>query len=309
MRHKYKLNTESLDFEVIKIPLRHKTQRFMVLFFVSIVLCFVYATIYLHFFENPKIMLLKSQNNHIQLQYDLLLKDIENADKVITSINNRDQNVYRTIFGLDEISYTTGKRNFNLPKGDMLRKVSRTFTSFDDFRQKVYIQSKSFDVIAKYAANIEQMASCMPAIAPLDMKKVRHHGPFGHRSDHPVLHEPRFHYGHDLSVDEGTPIYATGDGKVVKANFSTGGYGYVVDIDHGFGYLTRYAHLSSILVEEGKQVKRGEKIALSGNTGRSEGPHLHYEVRYKGEALNPVKFFVIEQPDINYYEIINKAKK
>jgi murein DD-endopeptidase MepM/ murein hydrolase activator NlpD len=305
-RQKYKLNTESLDFEVIKIPLSHKTQRLMVLFFISIVLFFVYAHIYSRFFENPKIMFLKSKNTNIHLKYDLLLKDIENADQIITSINNRDQNIYRTIFGLDEISYTSEKRNTNLPQGDNLHDLSQTFTVLDDLRQKVYIQSKSFDLIAKYAANIEKMAGSMPAIAPLDMlTKMRSFGKYGWRAD-PFTGEPRFHAGVDFGVDTGTPIYATGDGKIVKAVFASG-YGWMVDIDHGFGYLTRYAHLSEILVDEGETVKRGEKIALSGATGsRCKGPHLHYEVHFKGETQNPAKFF--SQSDVNYTELINKVK-
>ena len=310
-RQKYKLNPESLNFELIKIPLRHKTQRFMVLFFVSLALFFIYANVYAHFFENPKIMLLKNKNTNVQLKYNLLLKDIENAAKVITEINSRDQNLYRTIFGLDEISYTQERRNGNVQKSDLLSSFNLTFLSLDNFRHKVYIQSKSFDEIAFYAASVEKMAATMPAIAPLDIEKTRTgdiSSKFGMRPD-PFTGEPRMHHGIDLSVDIGTPVYATGDGKVLRA-YSGSGYGQTIDIDHGFGYLTRYAHLSEILVSEGQQVKRGQRIALSGNSGtRTVGPHLHYEVHHRSEPQNPMKFFVLSQSDVNYAEFISKINK
>ncbi|MDR2293076.1 MAG: M23 family metallopeptidase [Prevotellaceae bacterium] len=305
-RQKYKLNTESLNFEVIKIPLRRKTQRFFVMFLLSLILFFIYAYIYSQFFESPKMMLLKSENINVKLKYDLLLKDVENADKSITDINNRDQNVYRTLFGLDKIPYTAGKRNINFQKGDFLQSVNKTFAVFDDFRHKIYIQSKSFDIISKYAANMEKMALCMPSIPPVDLKKVRNIGNFGRRM-HPVYQRMHHHDGLDFSTDTGNPVHATGDGVVSKVRYSSS-YGNVIDIDHGFGYLTRYAHLSKILVKEGMQVKRGENIGLSGSTGTSTGPHLHYEVRYYGVAMHPKKYYVDESAEISYDKLINGTK-
>jgi murein DD-endopeptidase MepM/ murein hydrolase activator NlpD len=307
-RQKYKLNTESLDFEVIKIPLRRKTQRFFVMFLLSLGLFFIYAEIYSQFFESPKIMLLKSKTVNVRLKYDLLLKDIENADKFVTEINNRDQNVYRSIFGLDKISYTEIRKNSDTERTDLLQSFSKVVTKLNDFRYKVYIQLKSFEVIAHSASDMDKMVSCMPAIPPLDLLKMRSFGRFGMRDD-PFTGEPRKHSGCDFSVDTGTPIYSTGDGKVVEAHFSPS-YGYVIDIDHGFGYLTRYAHLSKMLVQKGDKIKRGEEIALSGNTGnRSKGPHLHYEVRFKNDPKNPEKFFVRTKSDVNYSELINKVKQ
>jgi murein DD-endopeptidase MepM/ murein hydrolase activator NlpD len=308
-RQKYKLNTESLDFEVIKIPLRRKTQRFFVMFLLSLVLFFVYDYIYSQFFESPKIILLESENINIKLKYDLLLKDVENADKSITEINNRDQNVYRTLFGLDKISYTSGKRNITFQKGDFLHNVSKTFVALDDFRHKIYIQSKSFDIISKYAANMEKMALCMPSIPPIDLRKVRRTGNYGYRID-PFFGDWRHHDGLDFTADTGNPVYATGDGVVSTVIYSNSpiSYGNRIDIEHGFGYLTRYAHLSKIFVIEGMQVKRGDMIGLSGNTGKSTGPHLHYEVRYYGKPMYPKKYYVDESSEINYDKIINRTK-
>jgi murein DD-endopeptidase MepM/ murein hydrolase activator NlpD len=308
-RQKYKLNTESLDFEVIKIPLRRKTQRFFVMFLLSLVLFFIYSQIYFQFFESPKIMLLKSETVNIQLKYDLLFKDIENADRSITAINNRDQNVYRTLFGLDKISYTAIRKNDDAQNGDLLRNVNKTFTGLDDFRRKIYIQSKSFDIISKYATNMEKMALCMPSISPIDLKKVIRVGNYGYRID-PLFGDWRHHDGLDFTADAGNSIYATGDGVISVVTYSNSptSYGNRIDIDHGFGYLTRYAHLSKIFVKEGMSVKRGDRIGLSGNTGKSTGPHLHYEVRYYGKPMYPKKFYVDESMEINYDEIVNRTK-
>ena len=147
----------------------------------------------------------------------------------------------------------------------------------------------------------------MPAIPPLDLRKARLSSRFGIRPD-PFTGEPRMHSGIDLTVEMGTPVYATGDGKVERTYWGSG-YGWTVDIDHGFGYRTRYAHLQEWLVSEGQQIKRGEKIALSGNTGtRTVGPHLHYEVHFKGEAKNPMKFLDITLSDI-YIEFVNKINE
>jgi murein DD-endopeptidase MepM/ murein hydrolase activator NlpD len=309
-RQKYKLNPESLDFEIIKIPLRRKTQRFFVLFLASVILFIIYAITYSHFFESPKTMILKTKASNIKLKYDLLLKDIENADKTISEINNRDQNVYRTIFGLDKAPYKKNRKNANLQKGYLLHNVSNTFTNFDDFRYKVYIQSKSFDEISRYAFNMEKMVSCMPSIPPVDLKKVRISDGFGWRTRHPIFGDARPHNGMDFAGNIGTPIYATGDGTVSRTVHSNSklGYGNQIDIDHGFGYSTRYAHLSKILVESGMQVKRGDLIGLLGNTGQVSGPHLHYEVRYNNEAKNPKKFYVNESTDVSYDEIINRPR-
>ena len=303
-RYKYKLNKESLDFEIVKTPLKHKTKRLLLLFVASIILSFVYVKIYVHFFDSPKTTLLKSRNANIKLKYNLLLKDIKNSSEIITAINNRDKNIYRAIFGMKEISYVSSRRLYD-EEINLQDDISKIFTALNEYRHQIYVQSKSFDEVYEMARNKDKMVRCIPAIPPLDLRKVRNVGAFGMRF-HPVFHEWRMHEGLDFSVDVGTPIYATGDGKVSKIEFLDRGYGHSVDVDHGFGYLTRYAHLSRILVRPGMQVKRGDKIALSGNTGTSTAPHLHYEVRYRGTALNPKKFYVDNRSDVNYDNIVNQ---
>jgi murein DD-endopeptidase MepM/ murein hydrolase activator NlpD len=159
--------------------------------------------------------------------------------------------------------------------------------------KKVYIQSRSLDEIAEYVLQKEIMMECIPSIPPLNISnpKIRFtEGSFGWRID-PIYRVLQMHEGIDLAGPVGTPIYATGNGVVTEAKYSIHGYGNVVLVDHGFSYKTRYAHLDQIKVNQGDIVKRGEIVGTLGSTGKSTGPHLHYEVRYKGSAVKPINFF------------------
>ena len=158
--------------------------------------------------------------------------------------------------------------------------------------KKAYVQSKSFDEVASLSRRAGEMASCIPAIPPMnpDPKKYRYTSAFGYRSD-PFTGRSKRHTGVDFAMKPGNPIYATGDGVVESVKFELFGYGNQIVIDHGFGYKTRYAHMKTVGVSEGMKVKRGECIGLSGNSGRSSGPHLHYEVIYKGNHVNPYNYF------------------
>ena len=158
--------------------------------------------------------------------------------------------------------------------------------------KKTYVQSKSFDEVAQLSRRAGEMASCIPAIPPMnpDTKKYRFSSSFGYRKD-PFTGRSKRHTGVDFAMKPGIPIYATGDGVVESVKFELFGYGNQVVINHGFGYKTRYAHLKSVGVGEGMKVKRGECIGLSGNSGRSSGPHLHYEVLYKDNYVNPANYF------------------
>lgn len=126
----------------------------------------------------------------------------------------------------------------------------------------------------------------IPSVQPVD--KLHFTSNFGIRSD-PFAGTARMHAGVDIPGATGTPIYATADGAVACAE-RRGGYGNMVELDHGKGIATRYGHLSKLLVEPGARVTRGQLIGLMGSTGRSTGPHLHYEVRIDGHAVNPVPF-------------------
>jgi murein DD-endopeptidase MepM/ murein hydrolase activator NlpD len=176
-----------------------------------------------------------------------------------------------------------------LGKDELLK---NTVMRLDMLTKKSYVQSKSFDEVALLSKRAGDMASCIPAIPPVvpDRKIYRLSSRFGYRSDHFTGRTKR-HSGVDFALKPGNPVYATGDGVVESVKFEFFGYGNSVVIDHGFGYKTRYAHLKSIGVSEGMKVKRGECVGTSGNPGRSSGPHLHYEVLYKGNHVNPANYY------------------
>lgn len=139
----------------------------------------------------------------------------------------------------------------------------------------------------KQLDSLEQGTIAIPSLEPV--KGTRFTSGYGVRSD-PFKGRAAMHAGIDLAGPIGTPIYATADGIVGRAEWNNGGYGNLVEIDHGRGIQTRYGHLSKSMVSAGQRVKRGDLIALMGSTGRSTGSHLHYEVRIDGKAVNPIPF-------------------
>jgi murein DD-endopeptidase MepM/ murein hydrolase activator NlpD len=164
--------------------------------------------------------------------------------------------------------------------------------NLDQLYKKAFIQSRSFDEVSQLAKNADEMALCVPAIPPVNIasKRIRFSSTFGYRPD-PFNGAYRMHTGVDISGPVGEPIYSTGNGKVTEIGFDFFGYGNYIIIDHGFGYKTRYAHLKSSLITMGRSVKRGEQIAIMGNTGRSKGPHIHYEVIYRNRPVNPLNYY------------------
>lgn len=302
-RQKYKFDSENLTFTVVQASLKYRILRLLLFFVLSLMLAFVYAKIYTTFFETPKVALLKNRSAELKLKYNLLYRDIQTATAAVNEITQRDRNVYRAIFGLRELSMpqTNIKQKNN---EDTSAEFLQVTNALSDLRRKVYLQSKSFDEVGKCALNMKNMSASVPAIHPINLKKVRSYSEFGWRR-HPVFGGMRFHDGLDFATDIGTPIYCTGDGVVSEIKYSFTGYGNVIDIDHGFGYKTRYAHLSKIHVRKGMTVKRGDEIGAAGKSGTATGPHLHYEVHYMGQLLNPRKFFPSTQSDINYNEVFN----
>ena len=230
---------------------------------------------------------------------EVLNRQLDGYDKALTSLQMRDDDIYRAIFGMHEIPSEVRNAGF----GGVNRyshydglghsaQLKTTAMRLDILTKKTYVQSRSFDEVAQLSKRAGDMASCIPAIPPVvpDRSIYRLSSSFGFRSD-PFTGRSKRHTGVDFALKPGNPIYATGDGVVEKVKFEFFGYGNQVLIDHGFGYKTRYAHMKSINVVEGMKVKRGECIGESGNSGRSSGPHLHYEVLYKDKHINPANYF------------------
>ena len=299
--NKYTFNPKTLSYEVKKRSRRSRVLRSLAIFAASLVLSAVYLWVYVSVleWELPKTVLLKKENAEWCSRMEVLNRQLDVYDEALVALQMRDDDIYRSIFGMHEIPAEIRNAGFGgvnryehlegVGQGERLR---NTVMRLDVLTKKSYVQSKSFDEVALLSKRAGDMASCIPAIPPVvpDRKIYRLSSSFGYRSD-PFSGKSKRHTGVDFALKPGNPIYATGDGVVESVKFEFFGYGNSVVIDHGFGYKTRYAHLKSIGVVEGMKVKRGECIGESGNSGRSSGPHLHYEVVYKDRHVNPANYY------------------
>lgn len=264
-------------------------------------------------FGSPSEKELRQENSRLQAQYNVLSRRMDEAMGVLQDIQQRDDNLYRVIFMADPISpairqagYGGTNRYEQLMDMADAKLVINTTQKMDLLSKQLYIQSKSFDDVVEMCKNHDQMLKCIPAIQPISNKDLRRTASgYGTRID-PIYGTPKFHGGMDFSAPSGTDVYATGDGTVTKVGWETG-YGNTVEIDHGFGYMTRYAHLQEFKTHVGKKVVRGEVIAGVGSTGKSTGPHLHYEVHVKGEVVNPVNYYFMDLSAEDYENMIQLA--
>lgn len=316
-KKRYEFNIETLAYEVHKTPLKEVFSKGFVLFMLSIAAFIGYYLIYTQYFklETPKTVLLKQQYADLRSKLEVLDKKYKQKSDILLELQLRDNNVYRPIFGMEEIPPEVRNAGFGgvnryahldvLGNSTFLKGVE---TRMDVLYKKAFVQSRSYDEVSILAKRAGDMAKCVPAIAPVNLDNTRFSSYFGYRND-PFSGAQRMHQGIDLSGDRGESIYATGNGKVIEVAFSFFGYGNEIVIDHGFGYKTRYAHLYKALVKEGDYVMRGDEIGLMGNTGKSKGTHLHYEVIYRNARVNPLNFY---NPDIKgeqYKELVRKNGK
>lgn len=273
----------------------------LTLFVLSLGMAVLYSWIYSSVLglESPKTVILKKLNAQWVSRVEVLNRRLDESQEALNLLQLRDDDIYRSLFGMNEIPLEVRNAGFggvnrysHYDDVDPNGILKRTAVRIDVLTKKSCVQSKSFDEVAKLSKRAGEMASCIPAIPPInpDKKKYRFSSSFGYRKD-PFTGRSKRHSGVDFALKPGNPIYATGDGVVEAVKFELFGYGTQVLIDHGFGYKTRYAHLKTVGVAEGMKVKRGECIGLSGNSGRSSGPHLHYEVIYMGRHVNPYNYF------------------
>lgn len=298
-KKRYKFNAETLAYEVHRIPLKERFSKGFMLFLLSLVAFagyYVFYTQYLNL-ETPKTLSLKHKSVELHSRLDLLNRRFQQNNSVLLELQMRDNNVYRPIFGMEEIPQDIRNAGFGGVDryAHLENKGSSAFLiniekKMDVLYKKAFVQSRSYDEVAILAKRTGDMASCVPAIPPVALDRTRLASYFGFRGD-PFTGSPKMHQGVDLSGQRGEPIYATGDGKVVEIGFNFFGYGNEVVIDHGFGYKTRYAHLYKMHVKEGDVVRRGDHIADMGTSGRSKGYHLHYEVLYRNNRVNPLNYY------------------
>lgn len=298
---KYVFNPKTLSYEVQKRSRKSRAIAMVLMFAASICMAVLYFWLYTSVlgFELPKTVLLRKSNAEWRSKVEVLNRQLDEYDAALTSLQMRDDDIYRAIFGMHEIPQEVRNAGFggvnryaHYDMMDQSAPLKKTAIRLDVLTKKTYVQSRSFDEVAQLSKRAGDMASCIPAIPPVvpDRKIYRLSSSFGFRSD-PFTGKSKRHSGVDFALKPGNPIYATGDGVVEKVKYEFYGYGNQILIDHGFGYKTRYAHLKSINVVEGMKVKRGECIGESGNSGRSSGPHLHYEVLYKDRHINPANYY------------------
>ena len=269
--------------------------------------------LYSFYVDSPSDKRLKRENDILTSQNKLLSKRLDNALGVMGNIEERDNNLYRVILQSDPATDIQQTKILNESRYDEFNNLSNTklikstAMKMDLLAKEIYLQSQSFDDLVKLLGNREQQILCTPAIQPVlnkDLKRLS--SGFGVRID-PVYHTPKMHSGMDFSAIIGTPIYATANGRVQQAGWDSG-YGNAVLINHGFGYQTKYAHMSKIKVHAGEMVKRGEVIGYVGSTGKSTAPHLHYEVHVNGHPVNPALYYFLDLSPKDYDRMIQLAE-
>ena len=265
-------------------------------------------------FDSPIESLLKKENKLLQTQYEVLSLRLNEALEVLSDIQQRDENLYRTVFQAESIPESVRKSGFGgANRYEHLMSLSNpelviaTTQKMDMLSKQLYVQSNSLEELITLGKTQDERNRCIPAIQPIANKDLKRTASgYGMRID-PIYRTPRFHSGMDFSAKIGTDIYATGDGVVTFAAWKQG-YGNCLMIDHGYGYKTLYGHLSKYNARVGQKVKRGEVIGKVGNTGKSTGPHLHYEVIVRGRYDNPSKYYYMDLTPEEYDRMIQIAE-
>lgn len=270
------------------------------------------------YFESPKEIFLSKENKELKFYYQAMEEELTRMNLMLADLQQRDDNLYRTIFESEPIPSEirmagiggTDRYKDLKEKGLSQEKLILSLVGkVDALKRKLYVQSSSYDEIAEMALKKEEYWASIPAIQPVlnkDLNKLA--SGFGMRL-HPILKLRKMHTGVDFTAPKGTPIYATGDGVVVEVQTEFGGYGKYVEINHGFGFVTRYAHMNDFNVKKGQKVKRGDMIGTVGNTGSSTAPHVHYEVLKDGRYVNPVNYFFKDLNPADYNKILELANK
>ncbi len=320
-KSRYWLNPDTLSFEPLKISLRARFKRALWVFSICTVVALSGIHLYSRHFDTPKALSLRRSNAELASKVELLRMQIREAGDFLSQVELRDNNVYRPTFGMEVIPLSVREQGIGganryaaLEESKYADLLIGSSKDLDKLMKKVYIQSISFDAVAKEANNISEMSKCVPAILPVSTAERNRVGTnFGMRID-PIFGDWRMHQGIDIGGKVGEPVFVTGNGVVERTETGKGwgqflGYGNMVVVNHGFGYKTCYAHLNTVNVEEGEQVIRGQKIGTLGNTGKSTSPHLHYEVRYLDKAVNPTNYFALDMTEKEYENMLRFSQK
>lgn len=297
MKHKYRINPETLALERIEHGILFWLKRSGQYILVGLLLGIVFFFVFFMIFPSPREKQLIAQKESLEAQMQIMDQKVNQMQVVMTDMSQRDDNLYRVLFGAEPIPLAvrqgaTNKISYyeNLAKMTNSQLVADLQLKVDVLERELYVQANSFNEIAEMAKSQEAMMDNIPAIQPVLNKDLKHVASGWGFRIHPIYHTRKFHYGMDFSAKTGTDVFATGNAKVSYVGWRQG-FGNTVILDHGYGYQTLYAHLFKSLVRVGQKVKRGDIIALVGNTGASVGPHLHYEVHQNGHPVDPRNYY------------------
>ena len=311
---KYYYDPETLSYRKIEKKKRRTAKYISFFLLASALFGFLIFIIVSQYIDSPKEKALKRELVNMQLQFDLLNKRLTQSQEVLANIEDRDNNIYRLYFGANPIPDEQRKAGFggvnrykDLEGFDNSKLIKETTRKMDILEKQIVVQSKSLDEIAKLAEDKEKFLAAIPAIQPVRNEDLtRMASGYGYRTD-PFNKTRKMHWGMDFTAPRGTPVFATGDGTVVRADNGSAGYGRHIRIDHGYGYVSLYAHLYKYNVRRNQKVKRGDLIGFVGSTGRSEAPHLHYEVFKDDQRINPINFYYGSLTADEFNELLEKA--
>jgi murein DD-endopeptidase MepM/ murein hydrolase activator NlpD len=311
---KYFYNTYTLRFEKLIIPLRVKLLRIFGFIAAAIVTAFIIIAIAFQYINSPKEKILQKENDDLKENYAVLQQRIEQLQKQMLELEARDNTVYRSIFEATPIPDSARLKEMeknkelelvqHMDESELLRSLK---SQLNTLALRASYQAKSYKEIDAMIKNKERLLAAIPAIQPISNKNLRHVASgFGYRID-PVYKVAKFHAGLDFAAPQGTPVYATADGIIKEADYNAGGYGNHVVINHGYGYETLYGHMYRMRARVGQKVKRGQVIGYVGSTGKSTGPHCHYEVRKSGQPVDPVFYFYNDLTPEQYDRLLKLA--
>ncbi|HSK12660.1 MAG TPA: M23 family metallopeptidase [Phnomibacter sp.] len=311
---KYFYNTHTLRYEKLVVPFRVKLLRAFTIIAAILVSAFILISLVQKYFPSAGERALQVENANLRYSYKVLDAQIADLEQRMAALEKRDNQVYRTIFESDPVPDSARERMAErledlkrLTQMSQSQIVQSTYNAINRIYKRMQFQQLSFDTIVKMIDRKEDLVAAIPAIQPISNQQLeRVASGFGYRID-PVYKVPKMHRGLDFSANTGTPIYATADGRIKESGFNTGGYGNCVVINHGFGYETLYAHMVKVKVKNGDRVKRGDVVGWVGSTGKSTGPHLHYEVRKNGIHLDPIYYFYNDLTPEQYDRLLKLA--
>ena len=308
-RHKYFLDLSDLQFKKVTLHWTHKLLRFGVIIAVSAAITIVYSAIFNSIFGSPKEKLLNQQIESLKLQYSMIERNMDNSIRLLNGLQESDGNRYRPVLDMDSVPVsvrrmgTGGIKKFEEIEGfDNSSLMIKCMKKIENIRNRTNIQFESFKAIEDRKDEWKREMEHLPMISPVDVIYRLGDG-IKFREKHPVLGTPQWHHGQDFSTPYGTEVFATGSGRVIRAGWD-GGFGNCIVIDHGYGYQSTYGHLSNIKVTAGTDVKRGDLIGLTGSSGTSSGPHLHYQIDLFGQFKNPLYYFNNDLSEAEYFDMI-----